>query len=97
MDIRHPLTVLDRQLLDWLRAAQRRTHILFTKADKLSRQAALAALTAARRALARDYPGISAQLFSSPKRQGLDDAAEALGRAVDDFRAQKTRAPAKGE
>jgi GTP-binding protein len=40
MDARHPLTPLDRQLLDWLTPAGRRVHVLLTKADKLSKQAA---------------------------------------------------------
>src|SRR3954467_12759251 len=48
MDARHPLTALDRQLLDWLAAANRRVHILLTKADKLSRQAATATLARVR-------------------------------------------------
>ena len=39
MDARHPLTPLDRQMLDWF-APTRPVHILLTKADKLSRQAA---------------------------------------------------------
>ena len=32
MDIRHPLTPLDRELLGWLRSAERSTHVLLTKA-----------------------------------------------------------------
>ena len=97
MDIRHPLTDLDRRLLDWLRAAGRPTHVLLTKADKLSRDAARKALDKVRIAMGRDYPGTSVQLFSSPKRAGLVEAGAAMGRAVDAFRGRKTRAPAKGE
>ena len=97
MDARHPLTDLDRRLLDWLRDAGRRAHILLTKADKLSRQAGIGTLAKVRQSLAKDYPGTTVQLFSSSKRDGLDAAGAALGRAVDDFRAQKTRAPPKGE
>jgi GTP-binding protein len=97
MDIRHPLTELDRRLLDWLKAANRRAHVLLTKSDKLSREAALKALARVRSDLARDYPGASVQLFSSLKRAGMDEAAKAFEGALDDFRAQKTRAPAKGE
>ncbi|HUJ00765.1 MAG TPA: ribosome biogenesis GTP-binding protein YihA/YsxC, partial [Usitatibacter sp.] len=44
MDCRHPLTPLDLTLLDWLRTARRPAHILLTKSDKLSRQAARATL-----------------------------------------------------
>ena len=97
MDARHPLTDLDLRLLDWLRAAGRRAHVLLTKADKLSRQAAERTLSASRGKLAQAHPGTTCQLFSSLKREGIETAMEALGRAVDDFGAQKTRAPAKGE
>jgi GTP-binding protein EngB required for normal cell division len=48
MDIRHPLTDLDRQLLDGCAYRQLPAHILLTKADKLSRGAALSTLQRAR-------------------------------------------------
>ena len=38
MDIRHPLTTLDSQLLCWFCQTQKPVHIVLTKADKLSRQ-----------------------------------------------------------
>jgi len=97
MDIRHPLTELDRRLLDWLKSAGRQAHVLLTKADKLSKEGGKLALAKVRQALARDYPATSVSLFSSLKREGLDAAGAAMGRAVDAFRAQKTRAPPKGE
>lgn len=37
MDIRHPLTDLDRQMLEWARDSELPTQILLTKADKLTR------------------------------------------------------------
>ena len=37
MDIRHPLTEPDRQMLSWAEAASMPVHILLTKADKLKR------------------------------------------------------------
>src|SRR5512140_753412 len=79
MDIRHPLTPLDLTLLEWLREAGRRAHILLTKADKLSRQAAQATLAKVRRELDRIYPEATVQLFSSLKRDGVAEAASALG------------------
>jgi GTP-binding protein len=93
MDVRHPLTVLDRTLLDWLREAGRRAHILLTKADKLSRQAAQTTLSRVRRDLAAAYPGMTVQLFSSLKRQGIEEAASVLSHLA----AGKNKAPAKGE
>lgn len=93
MDIRHALTPLDLTLLEWLREAGRRAHILLTKADKLSKQAAQATLARVRRELATLYPGATAQLFSSLKRDGVEEAASALSALA----AGKNKAPAKGE
>lgn len=74
MDSRHPLTPLDRRLLDWLRPAARQVHVLLTKSDKLSFQQSQRTLAQARRDLQVAYPGATAQLFSSLKRTGLDEA-----------------------
>jgi GTP-binding protein len=93
MDIRHPLTPLDRTLLEWLRSAERAVHILLTKADKLSAQVARNTLDKVRRELATLCPGATVQLFSSLKRQGIEEAAQALARLAD----HKNKAPAKGE
>jgi GTP-binding protein len=93
MDVRHPLTALDRTLLDWLKEAGRQAHVLLTKSDKLSRQAQQRTLATIRGALATDYPGTTVQLFSSMKRDGVAEAAGILTRLA----AQKTKAPPKGE
>jgi len=93
MDSRHPLTPLDRTLIEWLRSAERPGHILLTKSDKLSKQAAQRTLGQVRRDLAAIWPGATVQLFSSLKREGVDEAASALSRLA----AGKNKAPAKGE
>jgi len=93
MDCRHPLTPLDRQLLEWLRAAGRPAHVLLTKSDKLSRQAARTTVDRARRDLAEACPGATVQLFSALKREGIDEAARTLARLA----FGKNKAPAKGE
>src|SRR4051812_18222936 len=93
MDVRHPLTSLDRTLLDWLKEARRGAHVLLTKSDKLSKQAQQRALNEVRRAMGADYPGISVQLFSSLDRTGVAEAAGALKRLA----ARKNKAPPKGE
>src|SRR6185295_13802847 len=72
MDVRHPLTELDRRMLDWFGATGKPVHVLLTKADKLSRTAALARLREVQRELARLSPVFSAQLFSSLKKSGID-------------------------
>jgi GTP-binding protein len=74
MDIRHPLTESDRQLLGWCSQRQLPVHILLTKADKLKRGAALATLHEVRRHLTREYPQVSVQLFSALQGTGLDEA-----------------------
>lgn len=93
MDCRHPLTELDRTLLSWLREAGRPAHILLTKSDKLSRQAAQRTLAQVRRDLGSAAPGATVQLFSSLNREGVGEAAGALARLA----AGKNKAPAKGE
>ena len=51
MDIRHPLTPLDQQMLSWFGPTGRPIHILLTKADKLSKSNAGATLREVRTAL----------------------------------------------
>lgn len=77
MDIRHPLTEFDEQMLDWCMAAGLPCHILLTKADKLGRGAAQSTLLKVKKALNPEAP-ISIQLFSSPKKQGVDDARDKI-------------------
>ena len=74
MDIRHPLTTLDRQLLDGCARRPLPTHVLLTKADKLGRGAARMALQQLQKILKTDYPDASAQLFSAPTGLGMDEA-----------------------
>jgi GTP-binding protein len=74
MDARHPLTELDRRMLAWFLPTGKPVHVLLTKADKLSRSAALQTLARVQRELAAAGPRVSAQLFSSLKRYGAEDA-----------------------
>jgi GTP-binding protein len=78
MDVRHPLTPLDWQLLHWLQESVKPVHAVLTKADKLSRQQALRTLAAVREALDRQAPQVSLQLFSTVTRQGADELAGRL-------------------
>ena len=81
MDIRHPLTTLDSQLLCWFCQTQRPVHIVLTKADKLSRQQQNKTLAEVEKAVtellsqnglqnAKDK--FSLQIFSSLKKIGKD-------------------------
>lgn len=83
MDIRHPLTALDRQMLDGCTRRRLPLHVLLTKADKLSRGAARATLQAVRKALQSDFPGASVQLFSAPARLGVDEVHARLDEWLD--------------
>jgi len=89
MDVRHPLTPLDRRLIDWLRDAGRPVHALLTKADKISRQAGQQTLATVRRDLQQLCPGATAQLFSSLKGDGVEEAAAELARLA----ARKNKSP----
>jgi GTP-binding protein len=90
MDARHPLTPLDRRMLDWFSPSGRPVHILLTKADKLSRQEAAKTLRATREAVARAYPRCSVQLFSSLKRTGLEEVEKTLAGWLQDAPATQT-------
>lgn len=83
MDARHPLTPLDRQLLDWFLPTGKPVHILLTKADKLSRQEAAKTLVEVRVAAAGAGPSCTAQLFSSLKRTGIREAEIVLKHWLD--------------
>jgi GTP-binding protein len=69
MDIRHPMKPFDQQMLAWCSAIGLPCHVLMTKADKLKRGPAQAALHKVRRALPE---GASAQVFSASNREGMD-------------------------
>jgi GTP-binding protein len=72
MDIRHPLTSFDQDLLTWAAHRHLPVHILLNKADKLSRGATQNMVLAVRKELA-DYPNqVSAQAFSASSGLGLE-------------------------
>ena len=99
MDARHPLTLLDRQLLDWFLPGGRPVHILLTKADKLGARDQHATLIDSRRILARDYAigHIDVQLFSAAKGLGLDQAESALAAWLAAPASEKERPRHQGE
>lgn len=80
MDCRHPLTDLDCQMLDWFAPSGKPIHILLTKSDKLSRNQAMQTLLQVQKTLHNTWgTNITAQLFSSLKKQGVEDAENILG------------------
>jgi GTP-binding protein len=76
VDSRRGILEFDLQMLDWGRALDCQLHVLLTKADKLSRQEAAAALSAAQREL--EDLRVSVQLFSATSKVGLEQARAAL-------------------
>lgn len=79
MDARHPLTERDAGMLSWFEPTGKPVHILLTKSDKLSRQQATLTLSQVRTHLAQHYPNCTVQLFSSLKKQGIDEAEKVIG------------------
>lgn len=77
MDIRHPLQPYDEQLIEWNLHYQLPLHILLSKSDKLKRGAAKSVLLKLESRF-RDQPGVSIQLFSALKRQGVDELEQVL-------------------
>lgn len=78
MDARRPLLDFDRQLIEWGAAYGLAFHLVLTKADKLSRNDQHNTLRRIRAAV----DGATAQLFSSSKRIGIDEARTAISALV---------------
>ncbi|MDQ3186500.1 MAG: ribosome biogenesis GTP-binding protein YihA/YsxC [Pseudomonadota bacterium] len=79
MDVRHPLTPLDRRMLAWFASTGKPVHVLLTKSDKLSRQQAGKIFQNVLFFLRETYPQCSVQLFSSMTKEGVEEAAALLG------------------
>lgn len=71
MDARRPLTDFDWEMLTWAREQDLATHLLLTKADKLSRSEAGNTLKGV---IAKAAGYATAQLFSSVTKTGVDEA-----------------------
>jgi len=78
MDIRHPLTEFDQMMLQWADEVNKPVHILLTKSDKLKRGAAKNALQQVRSALQEWQDLVTIQMFSSLKKDGVDQLRKKL-------------------
>jgi GTP-binding protein len=91
MDVRHPLTDHDLDMLQLATSRNLPVHILLTKADKLGRGAAGNALQGVRRKLPRDGL-VTVQLFSAHSGDGVQEARGALEKLLDGVRIKETPA-----
>ena len=89
MDARHPLKELDLRMLDFFHITGRPVHILLSKADKLSKNDQIKTLGAVKKLLKpyAERQQISVQLFSSLKKQGIEEVNEVVGKWFADCRA----------
>ncbi len=80
MDVRHPLTDNDNDMLGLARSREVPVHILLTKSDKLGRGAAQKTLAQVRKELGE---GVTVQLFSAHAGSGVAEARGVLERMLD--------------
>jgi GTP-binding protein len=83
MDARRPLTELDRQMINWFGPTGKPIHCLLTKADKLTRQEQAKILREVRAEVADAGSPITAQLFSSLKKTGIEEAEKVIAAWLD--------------
>lgn len=72
MDIRHPLSYLDKQMISWVKDSRFSKTILLTKADKLSSSRCRIQLNSVRQSLLTLDKSAQVELFSSLRKIGVD-------------------------
>jgi GTP-binding protein len=83
MDARRPLLELDRQMINWFGPTGKPIHCLLTKADKLTKQEQTKILREVQADVANSGSQITAQLFSSLKKTGMEEAEKVIGAWLD--------------
>jgi GTP-binding protein len=78
MDVRHPLTEFDWQMVEWCQYRQLPLHVLLTKSDKLTYGAAKNTLLQVTKELKDVNFPVTIQLFSALKKVGIDEVHLAL-------------------
>ena len=78
MDVRHPLTEFDWQMVEWCQHTGLSLHILLTKADKLTYGAGKNTLLQVQSELKDINFPLTIQLFSALKKTGIDEVHQAL-------------------
>lgn len=94
MDARHPLKELDVRMLDFFALTGRPVHILLSKADKLSKNEQMKTLSAVKKALKpfTERQEVSVQLFSSLKKQGIEEVDAVVRQWFESHTAAETAA-----
>jgi len=78
MDARRPLMASDNAVIEFVSGRESGLHLLLTKADQLNNSEKKLALMTAQQRAAQIGPRATAQLFSAPKRQGIDELSYIL-------------------
>lgn len=79
MDSRHPLKDLDWQMIEFFAVTEKPLHIVLSKSDKLTNQEKIQVLNQVKRELSEfGIKNLSLQLFSAPKRQGIEELSVKL-------------------
>ncbi len=78
MDVRHPLTEFDWQMVEWCQHTGLALHIILTKADKLTYGASKNTLLQVQKELQEFNFPLTIQLFSALKKTGIDELHTAL-------------------
>ena len=82
IDIRHPATALDVNMIEFLIAAELPFMIVCTKADKLSKNKCAQSIAALRRQLGFSRDEVEIIPISSANGSGIDDLKAALERRI---------------
>lgn len=78
MDIRHPLTEFDQMIINWAIETEMPLLALLTKCDKLKKGPAKSTFLKIRNELASRAPWLSVVMFSSLKKEGVQQAHQWL-------------------
>ncbi|MCG8451925.1 MAG: ribosome biogenesis GTP-binding protein YihA/YsxC [Spirochaetales bacterium] len=83
MDMRHPLTENDKQMVILCRTGDKPVHVLLNKADKLKANKRAAIKKSFEKELAILAPGASYSIFSAVKGDGIPELRSAIARFID--------------
>lgn len=78
MDMRHPLTELDRLMIDFCLKIDKPIHILFNKSDKLARHQRIVMMDTMKKELKSIAPGTGFSSFSTLNREGLPELRKVM-------------------